>query len=136
MNLRLLLPLLRLVTSSGQRKVALGRIAGMFVALFGALIFLLAAFGFVLSAGYGYFAILLPPPMAAAVMAAIMLLAAVLLVSVLYALRYQRRIHAEAARRDAGLMAVFNKLSEWGRANPWEAAAAAFVVGLALGSRR
>ena len=136
MNLPLLLPLLRLLASGAPRKAALTRLVGTVVMLFGAFIFLLAAFGFGLSAGYGYFAMLLPPPMAAAVMAAIMLAAAVLLVSVPHALRHRRRMQAEAVSRDAGLTAVFNQLSDWGRTNPGKVAAAAFVVGLALGSRR
>lgn len=136
MNLRLLLALLRLFASSGRRKAALGRFAGMLVTFCGALIFLFTAFGFGLSAGYGYLAILLPPPMAAAVMAATFLLAAVLLVSVPSALRRRRRTRVDAASRDPGLAAVLNRLSDWGRANPWEAAAAAFIVGLTLGSRR
>jgi hypothetical protein len=136
MNLRLLLPLLQLVASSGGRKAALRRVAGATAGLFAALVLLLSAFGFGLSAGYGYLATLLPPPTAAAAMAAILLLAATLIVAVPSVLQRRRRAKARAAGAEAPFAAIFTQLSAWGRANPWEAAAAAFVVGLTLGKRR
>jgi hypothetical protein len=137
MLLNLLLPALRLAACGAATRAALARLGATLALLFIALILALAGLGFALLAAYSYLETLVPQPAAAAIVAAVTLANTAVITAV--ALRRPRRPRAPpagAADIGAQMQAIAGRLNDWARHNPWEAAAAAFAVGIAIGARR
>jgi membrane protein implicated in regulation of membrane protease activity len=137
MWLNLLAPALRLAAGTAQAKASLTRLAAAFGLLLVALILAVAALAFALWALYAYLATVLTDPAAAAITAAITLaLAALVAAAALYRPRRRRMSPGDGRRLGEGIESVVDGLGRWARRNPWEAAAAAFVIGVFMGTRR
>jgi len=137
MWLNLLAPALRLAAGTAQAKASLTRLAVALGLLLIALILAVAALVFALGALDGYLASFLSDPAAAAITAAIALaLAAIVAAAALYRPRRRRASLGDGRRLGEGLGSIVDGLGRWARRNPWEAAAAAFVVGILMGTRR
>jgi hypothetical protein len=139
--LSLLLSATRVATWGQGVRAALARLAMSFFLLSVATVLVVAGIAFGCYAGFVALAHLLPPASAAAIVAAGMLIAAAGVTAL--ALRRPRPRSPRAASGahaapDAteALAGLAGSVNRWMHANPGQAMAAAFTIGVAVGSRR